>query len=99
MNREYVIVCNEHRAMWNGCLLFWGHKTEDKKKRSFGGYTSDIDKCERYTLDEIRNKGYPFVEFNNDMDWQEFRKCDDIIIKESDLEKLGYKIMKVYYMP
>lgn len=43
MNREYVIVSNKHTSLFPGCLLFWGHRTEDEENRSFGGYTSNID--------------------------------------------------------
>lgn len=29
MKREYVIVSNRHQSMFSGCMLFWGHHTED----------------------------------------------------------------------
>ena len=99
MNRDYVIVCNEHNSMWNGCLLFWGHHTKDNENRSFGGYTSDIEKCERYTLEEIRDKNYHFPVYDKRMSTFSFRKHDDVIIKLSQLEKLGYAKMTVMYNP
>ena len=52
MKREYVIVSNRHQSRFPGCVLFWGYRTEDNEKRSFGGYTYGLDKCERYTLEE-----------------------------------------------
>ena len=76
MNREYVIVCNEHKAMFPGCLLFWGNKTNDEEPRSFGGYTSDIDKCERYSEEELLESGYKFPFYNGE-DEVEFRNLGD----------------------
>jgi len=98
--REYIIVCNEHNAIFNGALLFWGHKTNDNESRSFGGYTSDLDKCERYSLEEIENKHYHFPIYNKSMTFQEFKSLDDIIIKESDLQNFGeLKTVTIVYRP
>ena len=33
LDREYIIVCNEHKGVFAGALLFWGHKTEDNEKK------------------------------------------------------------------
>lgn len=88
LDREYIIVCNEHNGIFAGCLLFWGHKTEDNERRSFGGYTSDIDNCEMYTLKEIEEKGYNFPVFDSrkhDIYWM--LDQDDVVIKKSDLLK------------
>ena len=98
--REYIIVCNEHNAIFNGALLFWGHKTNDNENRSFCGYTSGIDKCERYTLEEIENKHYRFPLYDKSMNFQEFKSYDDIIIKESDLRNFyELKTMTIVYRP
>lgn len=100
LDREYVIVCNEHKGMFAGALLFWGHKTEDNEKRSFGGYTSDIDNCEMYTLKEIEEKNYHFPIYNEEMSFYEFLKLDDVIIKKSDLLKFKeLRTMKIVYKP
>ena len=99
-DREYVIVCNEHKGIFNGALLFWGHKTEDNEKRSFGGYTSDISNCERYTLKEIKDKGYNFRVYEEDMKLLDFLKLDNVIIKYSDLMHIkGLKRMSIVYRP
>lgn len=98
MERKYVIACNEHSGNWPGTLLFWGHRTQDAEERSFGGYTSDIDGCEIYSEIEIKKKGYHFHKYQEGMTWEEFRKCDDIVIEPKYLEKLGYKQIKVWYM-
>lgn len=86
--RKFVIVCNEHSSGW---LLFWGHRTQDHESRSFGGYTRNIDGCEIYSEDEVKEKGYHFPKYHDGMSWEEFRGYDDILIKPKDLEKLGYK--------
>lgn len=99
MERKYVIVCNEHSGNWPGVLLFWGHRTQDNESRSFGGYTSDIDSCELYSEYEVREKGYRFPKYHDGMTLEGFRKHDDILIEPENLEKLGYKQMKVWYIP
>lgn len=99
MNREYVIVCNEHKSMFPSCLLFWGHYTGDNEQRCFGGYTSDIDKCERYTIDEIKAKNYNFPIYDKRMNFHSFKRHDAVIIKISQLEELGFKKMTVIYQP
>lgn len=99
--RKYVIVCNEHIGTVKDALLFWGSLTDDsREKRSFGGYTCQIDKCERYTrkeLEEFRGDlkaEYPFFdELKNERD---FFKKDEIFISIDDLkEKLHYREFKV----
>lgn len=97
--RKYAIVCNEHSGMWPGTLLFWGHRTQDNEARSFGGYTSNIDGCELYSDKEIKEKGYHFPRYHEGMTWEEFRGYDDIVIKPESLADLGYKQMRVWYMP
>lgn len=97
--RDYVIVCNEHKAMFPGCLLFWGCKTQDDEPRSFGGYTSDITECERYTMEELRNSGYNFPIYDGE-DETEFRRIKDIAIKVDDLLSFNWlKTMTVVYRP
>lgn len=97
--RKYVIVCNEHSGNWPGALLFWGHRTQDAEERSFGGYTSDIDGCELYSERDLKEKGYHFPKYRKGMTWKKFREHDDIVIEPKCLEQLGYKQMKVWYMP
>mgnify|MGYP000092217642 FL=1 len=99
MDRKYVIVCNKHKAMWNGCLLFWGHLTYDDESRSFGGYTSDLERCERYTLEEIQDEHYTFPIYDEGtMTRRDFLNCEDIVISIPQLVKLGYGFMKVAYL-
>lgn len=99
MNREYVIVSNKHTSLFPGCLLFWGHRTEDEENRSFGGYTSNIDQCERYTYEELVDSRYkfPFYSGENEAD---FRKHEDIVIKIDELLSLHWlKTMTIVYRP
>lgn len=98
--RKYVIVCNEHKAMLKDTLLFWGSLTDDNAKRSFGGYTCQIDKCERYTRQELEEwrgdlkKEYPFFdELKNATD---FFRSDEVLISIDDLKnKLRYRELLV----
>lgn len=90
--REYVIVCNRNRK--NGeDLLFWGSLTRYDEKRSFGGYTSEVDKCEKYTLEDIKSwKGYSpeyYVMFD-DVDPAKFNEYPDVICTIQQLESIGF---------
>lgn len=88
MEREYVVVCMRHKGVIKDALLFWGEYTQDCEKRSFGGYTVDVDKCEKYTIDELSN--YKFKVWGVDFDGHIPRSIDDFAIKVDDLLKLGY---------
>ncbi|KHD34109.1 hypothetical protein NL50_17975 [Clostridium acetobutylicum] len=96
MKREYVIVCNRHAGV-DGSLLFWGHKTEASGKRSFGGYTSNFNNCEKYTIEELQNSGYNFPVYGEQLNRSNWKKADDFIIKISSLKDLGYRPMLIYY--
>lgn len=99
-SRQYVIVCNEHSGMWAGCVLFWGQLTDDGDKRSFGGYTTDIDSCERYSPQDLESGNWHFAVFNKDrMTLDDFLACRDIAIRPDELALLGYKPMRVWYRP
>lgn len=96
MDRNYVVVCNEHKGI-AGSLLFWGSKTEDNQKRSFGGYTSNFNECEKYTLDEIDNSDYRFPVYGRDINHDNFKKVEDFAIEIKRLERLGHRPMLIYY--
>lgn len=99
MKREYVIVSNRHQSRFPGCVLFWGYRTEDNEKRSFGGYTYGLDKCERYTLEDIKKHGLNFPLYNGE-DEYEFNKIGDVIVKIDDLLACDWlKTMTVVYRP
>ena len=100
--REYVIVCNRHTSIINNSLLFWGELTPDNDERSFGGYTCDFNKCERYTEDEIRNHSATnpdWMSFFNktaqrrksDTKLRQLREYDDVAISITELKELGFK--------
>lgn len=95
MNREYVIVCNEHKSPYPGTLMFWGRRSQDWQPRSFGGYTWDIEKCERYTRAEIEKwmAGAPAgaYSFYTGQGRKWFSERPDVIITIAQLEGLGYK--------
>ncbi len=95
-DRQYVIVCREHKALLSPALLFWGSLTDDDAKRSYSGYTMDIDKCERYTRDELEKwrgnlkEEYPF--FDELKAKSAFYRQDEILIRIWELEYiLGYR--------
>lgn len=100
-DRKYVIVSNEHSSWPNGALLFWGHYTEDDHERSFGGYTTRFDKCERYTRDEIEKwRGglkaeYPFFDEIRPASSHDFKKHDEVVCTLEELESLGWSLWNV----
>ena len=94
MNRNYVIVCNEHKPLFPGSLLFWGYLTPDDSKRSYSGYTCQIDKCERYTREELDawrgelKKQYPFFE---EIKKYTFLKHDEVLVSIEQLKTMGFR--------
>lgn len=94
MERNYVIVCNEHKSVVPGSLLFWGEHTEDSAKRSYSGYTCQIDKCERYAREELENwrgnwkKEYPFFD---EIKQGSFYRHEEVLITVEQLKKLGFR--------
>ena len=97
MNRNYVVICNRHKGI-AGSLLFWGEYTEDDKERSFGGYTSNINQCEKYTFEELQaRKDYNFPVYKGNSKEKEWRKFDDFIIRIDQLKELGFRPITIYY--
>lgn len=100
-DRKYVIVSNEHSAWPNGALLFWGRRTEDSQKRSFGGYTTRFDQCELYTREEIEEwRGglkaqYPFFDEIQPLSLSDFLKHNEVVCTLEDLKTLGYSLWNV----
>lgn len=86
MKREYVIVNNEHGVPER--FLFWGMKSKDCEERSFGGYTDNLDNCERYSKKDILQSGYDFKFYEEGMSIDDFIKHDDVVIKLKDLNVL-----------
>lgn len=93
--REYVIVCTRHRSdIGKHCLLFWGRRTADSEARSFSFYTSCLDKCERYTRDEVRAYGN-FLFYDPSIIWSEWVKKGDFAISVEQLKALGFMFLHV----
>lgn len=57
--RKYIVVCNKHELLQD-VFLFWGTLTDDSEERCESGYTNDVDRCERYTLEEIKKSRASF---------------------------------------
>lgn len=87
MKREYVIVCMRHKGIIRDALLFWGTRTKDEEERHSSGYTVDIEKCERFTLEEIDKKEFDIIPSNAGG----IPNNGDFAVKIDDLLKWGYK--------
>lgn len=96
MNRNYVVICSRYKGI-GGSLLFWGRKTKDDDERSFGGYTSDFNECEKYVLEEIDNSDYKFPVYGRDINHDNFESVEDFAIEISRLKRLGHRPMLIYY--
>lgn len=96
-NREYVIVSFEHSGQSD--LAFWGSLTDDKEKRSFSGYTFDLDSCERYTQDEIIEADNPALFYQGESLYELMESYLDVAIKVDDLLSIvGLKTQRVVYV-
>lgn len=88
--RNYVILS----IKWTGdALIFWGSKSEDTQKRSYSGYTNDIQSCERYTFEEARSERSEFHEYKGESisELKQIDRDGSWIIQIDELEKLGKK--------
>lgn len=84
-SREYVIVSPKHSNFpFSGALVYWGHLSADNEKRSFGGYTFNLDKCERYTLKEVLDKRKDLYLYHGES-YREMFQHENVIIKVSEL--------------
>lgn len=105
MERNYVIVCNEHSAWPKGALLLWGHRTADDEKRSFGGYTTDFTRCELYTREELEayrgndREFFLFYDELKDKSLRGFLKQTEVFCTLQDLESLGYRVWPCLLRP
>lgn len=96
-NREYVIVSFEHSGQSD--LVFWGSLTDDKEKRSFSGYTFDLNSCERYTQDEIIEADNPALFYQGESLHELMKSYMDVAIKVDDLLSIsGLKTRKTVYV-
>ena len=93
MNRNYVIVCNNHEGILKDALLFWGHYTKNTEQRSYGGYTQQFDKCEKYTKVEIESCGYDFEYYKKYTNIREYE--GNVYAKIDDLRAVGYRTLNV----
>ncbi len=96
-DREYVIVSFEHSGQSD--LAFWGSLTDDKEKRSFSGYTFDLDSCERYTQDEVIEADNPALFYQGESLYELMKSYIDVAIKVDDLLSIvGLKAQRVVYV-
>lgn len=90
--REYVLL--SWKWSYNkDILMFWGSQTEDDEKRSFGGYTMDVEGCEKYTKEELVKAHHRFW---NGQKMYELDTDQSYAIKLSDLHKFGRKKTIIY---
>lgn len=84
--RKYIAISIKHSTKDD--IQYWGNLTTDSEERCFSGYTSFLDKCEKYTLEEFwfnypRKDNYPFVtdikSFNQF--WKENKNVDTVLVE------------------
>lgn len=95
--RRYVLLS----VKWcrNGTLVFWGKRTADEEERSFGGYTNDLNQCERYTYDESRSERHTHHEYKGESleELMNIDRSGTWIVNIDDLDKLGRKSLVFHY--
>ena len=77
-----------------------GGATKTEEKRSFGGYTCDISKCERYTREEaLKGNCVSTEEATKKINWKKmFKSVDSFYIRVDRLEELtGYRAATSFY--
>lgn len=88
-DREYVLLS----VKWSkdGYLVFWGTQTKDDEKRSYSGYTMDLETCEKYTYEEAVNEHHP--EWKGQKFWELQKECWDgtWAVKIKDLHVFGQR--------
>lgn len=91
VNDERCYVLLSIKWCTEGTLVFWGRRTLDDKERSFGGYTNDINACERYTFDEARNERHTHHKYNEGTleELMNIERSGTWIVHIDDLDKLG----------
>lgn len=105
-DRKYLIMNMEHRSWPLGAALFWGRITcDDAPERSFSGYTTRVDQCERYTREELESyrfglkEYYPFFDELKEQTLRELRKHEDVLITLEELESMGFRNWAVMVIP
>lgn len=87
--REYVLVS----VKWSrgDHLVFWGTQTEDDQPRSYSGYNMDLETCEKYTKEEVKEEYHPI--WNGQKFWELKKECWDgsWAVKVEDLHHFGQK--------
>lgn len=90
MKRDFVLLS----VKWTrDRLMFWGRKSEESQPRSYGGYTEDVELCERYTFEEARSERIDFHEYEGESiaRLKQINPDGTWIIRIDELEKLGSK--------
>ena len=79
--------------------MFWGTKTHDEQERSFGGYTNDLDVCERYTFSEVRDAHYNHSVYDGEAldELMNAERDGTWIVRIEDLDNLGRKSVVFKY--
>lgn len=92
--RKYIAVSLKHST--KDCYEFWGKRTKNESKRCFSGYTTDIENCELYSLQEFCSK-YDNVPVDNDFTslsdlWKKHKgKCHTVLVDISKWQEITTK--------
>ena len=98
LHRDYVIVSFEHS---NDMLTFWGERTDNNQPRSYGGYTVDLNTCERYTRKELEEyrKGmetqFPFYDELGNVPRNMLYSHEEVLMTIKQVYSLGFHEKRV----
>jgi len=94
--RKYVAVSVKHST--NNKWYYWGSRTKDEERRSFSGYTVQIDACELYSLEDWAESVYvcaPWMKIDEAVEptqrlKQKYRKYDTVLMDINVLRKFSW---------
>ena len=92
LNREWVLASNKHRR--NDILQFWGEYTSDEGPRSYAGYYTDVNRCEKYTTEEKKACERDYPTLDSSASYYELSSTEHFWIKLSELDKLTDTLIK-----
>jgi hypothetical protein len=94
--RKYIGISIKHSIYdkKKGRLILWGgRRTKDDEERCFSGYTTDINKCELYSLEDFQKSyGNGFIKCDEPVKMKidlckKYKKFDTVLVDIEDYKK------------
>lgn len=94
MSRKYIAISIKHSTYDKSVIpVMWGYKrTKDDEKRCFSGYTTNLEKCELYSLEDFQKTyGNSYIKCDEPVkmcfDYKKrYKNYDTVLVDEEDLK-------------